>query len=467
MSEKSILIVDDDKSLGRSIKLNLDGAGFSTQVVEDVESAFGCLSNNNFDVVLCDQLLPGADGLSFVKKCNLLYPQSAVILMTGYGDRELAVAALKAGAYDYLTKPFPIDELLLTLQKIASSKNLEKENQALKSEITKIYSLGSMVGHSESLHKVFDTARRVAAFNSTVLITGESGTGKELLARGIHELSARAKKPFIAVNCGAIPENLMESEFFGHKKGAFTDAYSDRNGLFEEANGGTIFLDEIGEMPLHLQVKLLRVLQEQQIQRIGDDRPRPISVRVIAATLRNLQDDVRTGRFREDLYYRLNVINLAIPALRERLEDLPFLVQHFVDKYNQKLATKINHVTPALLQKLAEHSWPGNVRELENAIERAMVLSDSTELDVDALPSSFITKVLPDKQPNQTEQQTTPVKFGPQELSLNIPVEVQKLERHLIALALQKTKGNRSQASEVLGISLRTLMYKIKTYNLT
>jgi two-component system, NtrC family, response regulator AtoC len=313
-----------------------------------------------------------------------------------------------------------------------------------------------MVGHSASLHQVFDTARRVAAFNSTVLINGESGTGKELLARGIHELSPRAKKPFIAVNCGAIPESLMESEFFGHKKGAFTDAYNDRNGLFDEADGGTIFLDEIGEMPLHLQVKLLRVLQEQQIQRIGEDRPRPISVRVIAATLRNLAEDVKNGRFREDLFYRLNVINLTLPPLRERPEDLPYLVQHFIDKYNVKLGTRVKGVSPAALQKLAEYSWPGNVRELENCIERAIVLTEAEELGLESLPQSILTKAIePDKQSGHHEPET-----------LSIPQETERLERRLIEKALTITKGNRSQASEILGISLRSLMYKIKIYNL-
>jgi len=452
----NVLVVDDDASLRKSIKLNLEHAGFVCSTQDSATNALVDLKSSSFDIILCDLRLPEMSGIEFIRKCSQSNPDVAVVLMTGFGSSALALEAIQAGAYDYISKPFAPEELILTLRKIEEREKLKAENQELRSVVEQTYSFANIVAQSKVMKDIFETVKRLANFNTTVLIRGESGTGKELLARAIHHNSPRRGKPFVAINCGAIPDNLMESELFGHKKGAFTDAVRDKTGLFEEANGGTIFLDEIGELPLHLQVKLLRVLQEQQIHPVGEEKPRSIDVRIVAATLRDLEEDVEIGRFRDDLFYRLNVVALTIPALRERPEDIPVLVRHFLAKHNKKLGTNVKEVHPDALKCLMNYNWRGNVRELENCLERSLVLTESNSVDVQSLPthiqeaSGFASKYV-----------------GSSNLdNLSIKQRTKDLETELIIRALEQTKGNRTRAAKILEISHRALLYKLKEYNL-
>lgn len=448
----AVLIIDDDQVLSHSLVLNLELQGFSCSTVDNINSGLKLLKKQFFNIVLCDFRLPEGSGLDFIREAKVENPDLAIILMTGYGDADLGITALRAGAYDYLPKPFNIDELVISLNKIKERERLKAENRELKAKITHEYSLDNIISRSKVMESIFDVVRRVSKFNTTILVTGESGTGKELLARAIHTNSNRSGKPFIAINCGAIPENLMESELFGHKKGAFTDATSDKKGLFEEANGGTIFLDEIGEMPLHLQVKLLRVLQEQQIQRVGDEKTKAIDVRVLAATLKNLEQSVKEKKFRDDLFYRLNVINIKLPALRERTEDIPALIEHFVKKFSKKLGVDCRGINPDALKILMNYHWRGNIRELENCIERALVLANSNTITVTDLPDYLATEEDEDQISND---------------NLSIKYHSEKLERKLIKKALNKTNGNKTHAAKILEISQRALIYKIKEYSIS
>jgi len=455
----SVLIVDDDENLRSSIALNLDLAGYAVKTSEGAIEALQVLANESFDIVICDLRMPEIDGLTFIKKCAEIDPGAAVVLMSGFGDADLAIEALRAGAYDYISKPFRTDELVLILRKIEERERLRSENAALKSAITQKYKFSNIVAQSKSMKDIFETVKRLANFNTTVLITGESGTGKELLARAIHHNSPRRGKPFIAINCGAIPENLMETELFGHKKGAFTDATRDRKGLFEEADGGTIFFDEIGEMSTHLQVKLLRALQERQIRPVGGEELISIDVRIVAATLRDLEEDSKIGRFRDDLYYRLNVVSLHIPSLRERSEDVPVLISHFMKKHRKRMGIDIEEITPEALKQLISYHWRGNVRELENVVERAMVLSESGSIDLDSLPSNI--SDLP-------ETDSAASLFADiEDDNLSIKHHARELEIHLIRRALEKTNGNRTHAAKILEISHRALLYKLKEYGLS
>jgi two-component system response regulator AtoC len=366
------------------------------------------------------------------------------------------VEAMKKGAYDFISKPFKSDEVLLTLKKAEERESLKRENRWLKDRIRRIqenYSFGNMVGRSPAVQGVFRLAEKVAIYDTTVLITGESGTGKELVARGIHAKGDRSAKEMIPVNCGGIPESLLESELFGYKKGAFTGADKDKKGLFAAADGGTIFLDEIGELPLSLQVKLLRVLQESEIRPVGDSATRKIDVRVLAATARNLEDAVAEGRFREDLYYRLNVVQIRVPPLREWPEDIPLLCRHFINLFNEKFGKEIKGISPAALSILQRHQWPGNVRELENVIERAVLLAEEPVL----LPEHFPTNL-------GRKKAETGVEAAFSGYSLK---EARKtFERHLIAKALEETAGNRTQAAKLLEISHPSLLSKMKLYEI-
>jgi two-component system response regulator AtoC len=361
---------------------------------------------------------------------------------------------MKAGAYDYVSKPFKPDEIVLALRKAEERESLRRENRALREQMQKDAQFSSIIAKSREMTDIFRTITKIADFKTTVLITGESGTGKELVARAIHDRSQRKPSPFVAINCGAIPENLLESELFGHKKGAFTDASADRRGLFEEASGGTLFLDEIGELPLNLQVKLLRVLQEDTIRRLGDPKDVKVDVRIIAATHRDLAADVKAGRFREDLFYRINVLAIAIPPLRSRREDVNLLIDHFLARNNARLGTNIRGVSPEARKLLLEYAWPGNVRELENTIERAMVLSET-----DVLQSIDL--------PERIRDALDPVQVQLSSGELSIKKTTAAIEQILIRRALQKTKGNRTRAADVLEISHRALLYKIKDYKIT
>jgi two-component system response regulator AtoC len=374
--------------------------------------------------------------------------------MSAHADVETALKAVELGAVDYLPKPARTDEVVFRLRRALELSRLRTEDADLRSQLDDgAGGFGGIVAGSDAMQRVFGTIRKVAHFKTTVLIQGESGTGKELVARALHDQSGRRTKPFVAVNCGAIPEQLLETELFGHVRGAFSDATRDRRGLFEEADGGTFFLDEIGELPLPLQVKLLRVLQEEEVRRVGESRSHKVDVRVVAATVRDLATEVRAGRFREDLFYRLNVLTLRLPPLRERADDIPLLVEHFVRVLNRKLGTHVDGVTPAAGRLLARYAWPGNVRELENTIERALVLADGALVDVDDLPPKL-------------RQADDPVRRAVDESELSVKRATRQIEEALIRKALDATGGNRTRAAELLELSPRALLYKIKEFGL-
>lgn len=454
----NILVVDQDAKQRGIVETGLKKAGYSVQSAISVDEGLKCLQQETFDIVLCDLEMPDLAGLAFVERAHEVAPGVAIVLLTTEDKHDEAIAAIRRGAYDFITKPFSSRDLVLTVRKVEEREKLRAENKALREELSQRYNFSNIIAQSKSMHDIFETVKRLTSFNTTVLITGESGTGKELLARAIHFNSPRKDGPFIAINCGAIPENLIESELFGHKKGSFTDATRDKKGLFEEAHGGTIFLDEIGELPLHLQVKILRSLQEKSIRRVGDERDIPIDARILAATHRDLEDDVMTGRFREDLFYRLNVVALHIPALRERPDDIPILVEHFLKKHNKRLGLKIKKVEAEAMQALMSYRWRGNVRELENCIERAMVLTEKATIELDVLAPHVRDGG------NASPGQSSGLVFDDNNLS--IKQHVRDIEIALISKALDKTGGNRTHAAKILEISHRTLLYKLKEYNL-
>jgi two-component system response regulator AtoC len=374
--------------------------------------------------------------------------------MSAYGSVDLALEAMKAGAYDYVGKPFKPDEIVLVLRKAEERESLRRENRALKEQIQKESQFESILAKSAAMAEIFRTITKIADFKTTVLIQGESGVGKELVARAVHARSTRKSHAFVPINCGAIPENLLESELFGHRKGAFTDAHSDRRGLFEEADGGTLFLDEIGELPLNLQVKLLRALQEESIRRLGDSKDIKVDVRIITATHRDLAAETKAGRFREDLFYRINVLPIVIPPLRARREDINLLIDHFLVRNNARLGTQIRALTADSRKLLLEYAWPGNVRELENTIERAMVLCDGDVIDGHDLPERL-------------RDALDPVQVQLASGELSVKKTTAAIEEILIRRALQKTRGNRTRAAELLEISHRALLYKIKDYKIS
>ncbi len=452
-----ILVIDDDKEVRVSLQTVLETLGYLTSTAGSGEEGLEMISKETFDLVICDLRLPGISGMEVLQQSGSSAP---LILMTAYGNQDIATQAVHAGAFDYISKPINPDDLIFTLRKFEEFERLKRENESLRSSLSDKYSFKNIIAQSESFKAVFDTVKRLAQFNTTVLITGESGTGKELLARAIHESSSRRGKPFIAINCGAIPEQLMESELFGHKKGAFTDASRDKKGLFEEADGGTLFLDEVGELPLHLQVKLLRALQEQTIRRVGDEQSISIDVRVVSATLRNLEADVQAGRFREDLLYRLNVVSIHLPPLRERREDIPVLVEHFSQKHAKRLGVSAKKVPAEIMQILLEYGWRGNARELENCIERALVLSQGDTIQLEALPDPIL---------RSHRRRTHGVVKVSQvdDDNLSIKQRAAALEIDLIQRALAKTGGNRTHAAKILEISHRALLYKLKEYGLS
>jgi two-component system response regulator AtoC len=394
--------------------------------------------------------------MDFLKTARDVLDQTTVIMMSAYGNIDTAIEAMKLGAYDYISKPFKSDEVYLTLKKAEEREKLKTENRLLRERIRKIgaeYKFASLVGKSDPMQTIFQLAQKVSHYDTTVLITGESGTGKELIARAIHFEGKRLQGPFVPVNCGGIPDTLLESELFGYKKGAFTGADRDKKGLFEEAQKGTIFLDEIGEMPISLQVKLLRVLQENEVRPVGDAKTRKIDVRVIAATAKNLEDEIRFGKFREDLYYRLNVWPIHLPPLFERTEDIPLLCRHFIERYNHRLQKQIKGVSESAMATLMRYSWPGNVRELENVIERALVLAEGPMLLKEHLPPNF--------DPGQNAAGVNTLFDG---YSLKAAQKI--IEEKLIVKALQETDGNRTQAAKLLEISHPSLLSKMKAYKI-
>ena len=446
--------MDDEENLRVVLRTLLRRHGYEVETASSGEEALGMVDSFGPDVVLTDVRMPKMGGLDLLSTLKAKGNEATVIVMSAYGNMDLALDAMKAGAYDYVQKPFKPDEVVLALRKAEERELLRRENRALRDEIRKEHRFEDILAKSPRMQEIFRTITKIAEYKTTVLVTGESGVGKELVARAIHRRSTRRGGPFVAVNCGAIPENLLESELFGHKKGAFTDAVHDRRGLFEEATEGTLFLDEIGELPLGLQVKLLRVLEDEKIRRVGDTRDTQIDVRIITATHRDLHAETKAGRFREDLFYRLNVLPIHCPPLRERRDDIPLLIDHFVARNNTRLGTSIRGLDTETRRLLYEYSWPGNVRELENTIERAMVLSEGEQIIAADLPE----RIREARDPVQ-------VQLASGELSVKKTTRI--IEEILIRRALQKTKGNRTRAAEVLEISHRALLYKIKDYQIT
>jgi len=455
-SQKRLLIIDDEKNMRHMLSSLLKESGYRVDTASDGAVAMDMVDRTIYDFILCDLKMPNMNGMDFFKTARDKLWATTVIMMSAYGSIDTAVEAMKQGAYDFISKPFKSDEVLLTLKKAEERESLKRENRWLKERIRKIqenYYFGSMVAKSKAMLSVFKLSEKAAQYNTTVLIYGDSGTGKELIAKGIHFIGERSKKPLVPVNCAEIPENLLASVLFGYEKGAFTGADKNKKGLFQEAEGGTIFLDEIGELPLSLQVKLLRVLQENEIRPVGDSKTMKIDVRVIAATAKNLEEEVGKGTFREDLFYRLNVLPIKLPPLRNRPEDIPLLSQHFIDKFSISLDKEIKGITSAAMSILLKHSWPGNVRELENVIERAVVLAEGKNLVPENFPAILEAELLTDNMDDLLE-----------EYSLKAAQKV--LEERLITRALVKTGGNRTRAARLLEISHPSLLSKIKVYNI-
>jgi two-component system response regulator AtoC len=447
---KKVLVVDDEPGLRQSLGLLLTDAGYTVTAEQDGTRALERASAEPFDLILCDVRMPGMDGLTFLQKFRERGGSALVIVMSAYGGEDAAIAAMKEGAYDYLPKPFRPDEVVLTLRKAEERERLRQEVAGLKAQLATGPGERGLIAESGAMRQALALVARVAEHSTTILITGESGTGKEVIARAIHRASPRAIRAFVGINCAAIPETLLESELFGHVRGAFTGATADKAGLFEQASGGTILLDEIGELPVGLQAKLLRVLQESEIRRVGDQKTRRVDARVLVATARDLEAEVRAGRFREDLFYRVNVVAIKLPPLRQRREDIAPLARHFVARLAQRFSRSLS-LTDGAIAWLEQQEWPGNVRELENAIERAVVLTDKPGLEQQDFQS------VP---PLRTER-------GSGGEAETLEEVVAAAERQAITAALQQTNGNRREAAKRLGVSLRTLFYKIDRYRLS
>jgi two-component system response regulator AtoC len=453
MSPQRVLIIDDEANMRHMLQTILGREGYDITTAADGREGLEKLQSERHDIVLCDLRMPEMDGLAFLDALGEAGRSMTIIMMSAYGTVDIAIEAVKRGAYDYIAKPFKADEIILTLRKAEERERLREENSRLRNEVQRTFGLEQIVTKSEKMLAIFETIRKIADYDTSVLITGESGTGKEMIARAVHYSSRRSSGPFIAVNCGAIPENLLESELFGYSKGAFTDACRHKKGLFEEAQGGTMLLDEIGELPLPLQVKLLRVLQEGEVRRIGDARQIRIDARILAATSRDLVREVRKSAFREDLFYRLNVIRIDLPPLRERREDIELLVNHFISRYNKKHRLTVEGLSPAVLGMLLEYDWPGNVRELENALERCIVLSETGRIEKDVLPPE-----LRGVAGGQDAEEAG------REYSLKKMSRI--MEEQLIRKALGKTGGNRTHAARLLEISHPALLSKMKGFGI-
>jgi len=448
-----VLIVDDDDALRESLELLLAEEGYEAIAARGAEEALRIAERGAIDVVLCDLRMPGTDGFELLPQLARKLPGATLLLMSAYGSAELAIEALKRGAYDYLAKPFAPSELLLAIRKAKERERLRRANQLLRRDVQRAIGERPIVAASPVMIGVLETLERAAEFKSTVLLTGESGTGKEVLARAIHAQSPRRDEAFVAVNCAAIPENLLESELFGHARGAFTGADRARRGLFVEAHGGTLFLDEIGELPVALQAKLLRVLQEEEVRPVGESKSRSVDVRVIAATVRELEGDVASGRFREDLFYRLNVMRVHVPPLRERREDIPLLLDHYLAQFRESLGRPVREIGDEALAKLTGYRWPGNVRELANVIERAVILASGEQITLRELPTELVSTA-----------GAAPDSFAANDFSLRRARRA--AESELIRSALRATEGNRTHAAKLLGISHRALLYKLKEYGI-
>ncbi|MDR3556353.1 MAG: sigma-54 dependent transcriptional regulator [Syntrophobacteraceae bacterium] len=450
-----ILIADDEPLTLEVVVERLQAEGYDIEVATCGKEALEAADKFSFKLVLTDLFMPDINGMEVLRHFVEHFPETPVIVLTGFGTIETAVEAIKHGAYDYLSKPANLDEIVLTLKRAIEHKDLKEQNVALRSQILEQHRLERLIGQSAPMHQLYNIIRRVAKTDSTVLITGESGTGKELIANAIHFQSPRNDMPFVPINCGAIPEELLESELFGHEKGAFTGAFKERRGRFELANKGTVFLDEIGEMSPKLQVKLLRFIQETKFQRVGGSRTVEVDVRILAATNKDLERAVAENEFREDLFYRLNVIPIHVPPLRERAGDVALLVRHFLNQHCVKKNLPLKRLSPAALESLKQYDWPGNVRELENVIERLVILTDADEIQFNDLPKRMQTVEVV-----AVEPETTFIEIG--EDGINLKELLDNLENRLILDALQRTGGVKNKAAKLLGLNRTTLIEKMK-----
>jgi two-component system response regulator PilR (NtrC family) len=448
-----LLVVDDEESMREFLTIMLQREGYLVDTAADGAQAVARLKEQGYDLVVSDIKMPRLNGFELLAQVRERSPDTAVIMVTAFSTTEEAVEAMKQGAYDYITKPFKNEEIRLIVRNALERKSLRQENLELKRELERRYAFGNLIGKSKKMQEVFDLIRKVAASRANVLITGESGTGKELVARAVHFNSERKERPFVAVNCGAIPENLLESELFGHEKGSFTGAVQQKAGLFEVADGGTLFLDEIGELPAMMQVKLLRVLQEREFRRVGGTKNIQVDVRLTAATNKELEAEVGAGRFREDLFYRLNVIRIALPPLRERREDIPLLIEHLCRTLTGREAVA---VTEGAMRRLLDYHWPGNVRELENVLERCMVLGHSERITETCLPPAF--------QGGSASAGALSTEIP--EAGLDLDVYLGGIEREILLKALEKTGGVRKKAAELLGITFRSIRYRLAKFGI-
>ncbi len=452
-----LLIVDDEKSMREFLAIVLRKEGYYVSTAADGETALHLIEHDIFDLVMSDMKMPGLDGLALLKAIKQISPRTIVLMITAFASTESAVDAMRAGAYDYLTKPFQIDEVKLLLRKALDHRALEEENRRLKEQFHQLEGFEQIIGQSAIMRRVLELIQKVADSNSNILIFGESGTGKELVARALHLHSKRCEKPFVTINCSALPESLLESELFGHMKGAFTGAISNKEGLFEVADEGTIFLDEIGDTSPAIQVKLLRVLQEKEFRRIGDTKDIRVDVRVIAATNKDLERAIADGSFREDLYYRLDVIPIHLPPLRDRRDDIPMLVEHFVKKFGRTAATPVTGLAPGALQLLTNHEWRGNVRELEHLIERAVALSTGPLLTTELLSECL-------QRPDSSSSRSDPGELPPE--GIDLEGLVGRIERDLLLKALERSGGVKKGAAQLLGLNFRSFRYRLEKYGI-
>ncbi len=454
-----ILVVENEKSMRDLLTIVLEKDGYEVNTARNGEVAVQMIESTNYDVVLTDINMPRANGIDVLDAVNKMHPGTPVIMMTAYASPETAVETMKKGAYDYISKPFKVEDLQLIIKNAVEKKRLADENSVLKEALKDKFQFANIVGKSDGMRKVFDYISKVANSNATVLIGGDSGTGKELVAKALHYNSTRKSYPFISINCGAMPETLLESELFGHEKGAFTSADSMKIGLMEAANKGTFFLDEISEAPLSIQVKLLRVLQEKEFTRVGGTQPIKVDLRIIAASNKDLAEEVQSKAFREDLYYRLKVIHIYIPPLAQRREDIPLLVQHFITKYSAEYEGQrgIEGITPEALKILENHNWPGNVRELENAVERAVVLETSNMIQPASLPEELTGRS------SQVSDQFIPTITDE---PIDLESTLDKIERKMLQGALSQTDGMINKAAKLLNLSFRSMRYRVKKHNL-
>ena len=453
-----ILVVDDEESIREFLEIMLRKEGYEITLAEDGLKAKELIKKKSFDMIISDLQMPNMTGIELLKYVRQDYPEMLFMMITAFGTTETAVEAMKMGAYDYLTKPFKIDEVRINISNALRSKNLEFENRSLKKELNKEFSFQNIIGNSPAMHYVFDLIKRVSQAPTNILVTGESGTGKEVIAKAIHYNGPLKDRPFVTINCGAIPENLMESEMFGHKKGSFTGAIADKLGLFEVADGGTLFLDEVGELPLSIQVKLLRALQERVVRRVGATEDTKVEVRIIAATNRNLEDMVQKSTFRQDLYYRLNVIHIKTPSLRERKEDIPLLAHFFLKKYNDKLHKNISSISTEAMENLKKYDYPGNVRELENMLERTVALEGGATVLPESLPPLVNT--------NSGRKLASSNEIEVTDEGVDLDKIIGQIEKELIIKAIHQANGIKKRAAKLLSITFRSMRYRIEKYNL-